>query len=594
MENNINKTYLNPNAIQDKSIHSDKLNSDSFKTINGQSIIGGPGEIIIGNDSPTTNLNLIKDSNFESVSVNSKTSDPWQVEQGISGTADINITYDYNKRCNVLKAKNVNIQQNLSNLKPSTYYTLSFGFTENYYDLKSYILLGINCEYSSITTSSADISYSFGSSGLTITLKGSGSGNNEYKKVSITFKTSSSLNNSSYIKLQNTNSTSPTSGILEIDSLKLEEGQIATRYSKHDLDEASSYAVLSKQDQLVPGTNIKNINGKSLLGKGNITVGLDNFNSFTIEKEDNSGNSVWVLISEITELQTKDSGGDTYGFTGMYNAHRDDGHSNEETGFIVARAYYQANQWTLKNTGSFATPYIVKYDPDFDPESEEEPSKYWIALKLKGPNKNIDFIGSYKNLLSTFIRIPNINENSLPENLYIVDEPSIYTMPGIGVNVQAVEAVGTIDTLEFDTCLKYTTQSLTDSQKEVSRTNIGVNQMYEWYQSLPEYTVTGHQKHLIGAGSYPLIKSKPTDNTIAPNVFYDFGSVSGILTINLKAPEYTDITNEYMFQFKATSQTTLSIDQTVYWNKGIISIKPGYTYQISILNNLATYLEFTV
>ena len=591
MENNINQTYLNPNAIQDHSIHSDKLDSNSFKTINGQSIIGGPGEIVVGNDSPT-NLNLIKDSNFESVSIDSKTSDPWQT-QGSSRTTDINITYDYNKRCNVLKAQNINIRQYLSNLKPSTYYTLSFSFTENYYDLKSYIFLGLNLDYTSVTVSSSDISYSFSSTGTTITLKGSGRGNNECKKVSITFKTSTSLNDSPYIELQNTNSTTPTSGILEIDSIKLEEGQIATGYSKHDLDGASYYAVLSKQDELLSGTNIKTINGKSLLGKGNITVGLDNFKSFTIEKEDNSGNSVWVLISEITELQTKDSGGDTYGFTGMYNAHRDDGLSNEETGFIVARAYYQANQWTLKNTGSFATPYIVKYDPDFDPESEEEPSKYWIALKLKGPNKNIDFIGNYKNLLSTFIRIPSINENSLPENLYIVDKPSIYTMPGIGVNVQAVEAVGTIDTLEFDTCLKYTTQSLTDSQKEVSRTNIGVNQMYEWYQSLPEYTVTGHQKHLIGAGSYPL-KSKPTDNTIAPNVFYDFGEVSGTLTVHLKAPEYTDITNEYMFQFKATSRTTLSIDQEVHWNKGNISIQPGYTYQISILNNLATYLEFLV
>lgn len=52
MENNINQTYLNPNAIQDNSIHSNKLDSDSFKTINGQSIIGGPGNInIVGSQS---------------------------------------------------------------------------------------------------------------------------------------------------------------------------------------------------------------------------------------------------------------------------------------------------------------------------------------------------------------------------------------------------------------------------------------------------------------------------------------------------------------------------------------------------------------
>jgi hypothetical protein len=29
---------------------------------------------------------------------------------------------------------------------------------------------------------------------------------------------------------------------------------------------------------------------------------IENFNSFSIEKGDNSGNSVWVLISEITDL----------------------------------------------------------------------------------------------------------------------------------------------------------------------------------------------------------------------------------------------------------------------------------------------------
>ena len=63
-----------------------------------------------------------------------------------------------------------------------------------------------------------------------------------------------------------------TSGATEISTALASKADTATTYTKTETDNAITAATSTKQDTLVSGTNIKTINGETLLGEGNITI----------------------------------------------------------------------------------------------------------------------------------------------------------------------------------------------------------------------------------------------------------------------------------------------------------------------------------
>ena len=63
-----------------------------------------------------------------------------------------------------------------------------------------------------------------------------------------------------------------TSGATEISTALESKADTATTYTKTETDNAITAATSTKQDTLVSGTNIKTINGETLLGEGNITI----------------------------------------------------------------------------------------------------------------------------------------------------------------------------------------------------------------------------------------------------------------------------------------------------------------------------------
>lgn len=80
---------------------------------------------------------------------------------------------------------------------------------------------------------------------------------------------------------------------------------------------------------------------------------------------------------------------------------------------------------------------------------------------------------------------------------------------------------------------------------------------------------------------------------LSPNVLYEFGACTS-LTLTLAA-ETSGILNEYMFEFTASGATTLSLPSSVKWlNDTAPTITSGKKYQVSIVNNLAVYGEFSV
>ena len=72
--------------------------------------------------------------------------------------------------------------------------------------------------------------------------------------------------------LSNYYTKSETSGATEISTALASKADTATTYTKTETDNAITAATSTKQDTLVSGTNIKTINGETLLGEGNITI----------------------------------------------------------------------------------------------------------------------------------------------------------------------------------------------------------------------------------------------------------------------------------------------------------------------------------
>ena len=93
-----------------------------------------------------------------------------------------------------------------------------------------------------------------------------------------------------------------------------------------------------------------------------------------------------------------------------------------------------------------------------------------------------------------------------------------------------------------------------------------------------------------GGGECEMIKQTESEVTIAPNTFNVWDEIE-TLTINLQAPT-EGIANEYLIQFSSGSTpTVLTLPEDVTWASEL-EIGSNKTYQISIVNNLAAFLEF--
>ena len=97
----------------------------------------------------------------------------------------------------------------------------------------------------------------------------------QYDDLPTSAKTSNSLfviTDATAGDLSNYYTKSETSGATEISTALASKADTATTYTKTETDNAITAATSTKQDTLVSGTNIKTINGETLLGEGNIEI----------------------------------------------------------------------------------------------------------------------------------------------------------------------------------------------------------------------------------------------------------------------------------------------------------------------------------
>ena len=82
---------------------------------------------------------------------------------------------------------------------------------------------------------------------------------------------------------------------------------------------------------------------------------------------------------------------------------------------------------------------------------------------------------------------------------------------------------------------------------------------------------------------------------LLPNKYYRNTSTSlASLTITLDSAANGSILNEYFIEFTISSSgTTVSFPSTIKWVNGTApTFEAGCTYQVSIVNNLGTYIKF--
>lgn len=92
----------------------------------------------------------------------------------------------------------------------------------------------------------------------------------------------------------------------------------------------------------------------------------------------------------------------------------------------------------------------------------------------------------------------------------------------------------------------------------------------------------------------PVSTTTSTSISLSPNRYYRWTNTPSSITITLATPSNSTILNNYMFEFTASSSgTTLTMPSTIKWLNGSTpTIDNGKTYQISIINNLATISKF--
>ena len=97
-----------------------------------------------------------------------------------------------------------------------------------------------------------------------------------------------------------------------------------------------------------------------------------------------------------------------------------------------------------------------------------------------------------------------------------------------------------------------------------------------------------------GDCNIPVSTTTSTSISLSPNRYYRWTNTPSSITITLATPSDSTILNNYMFEFTASSSgTTLTMPSTIKWLNGSTpTIDNGKTYQISIINNLATISKF--
>ena len=138
------------------------------------------------------------------------------------------------------------------------------------------------------------------------------------------------------------------------------------------------------------------------------------YGSRYFHKTDNGGRTTFLLIADITALDSKTSGGSNYGFTGRVTSSRRGGATNgcEQNIDITCRASWSSTTARALTTSNEERmrPVAVTYQ-----------GKTYLALMLLGSAQDMVLTGWWKNCLDTFTELLTPSGGSVPEGVVLLE-----------------------------------------------------------------------------------------------------------------------------------------------------------------------------
>ena len=135
-------------------------------------------------------------------------------------------------------------------------------------------------------------------------------------------------------------------------------------------------------------------------------------------KTDNGGRTTFLLIADITALNSTTSGGSSYGFTGRVTSSRIGGGTNGcELGVdVTCRASYSSSTSRDLNTSN---------DERILPVAVTYQGKTYLALRLYGSGCDMVLTGWWRNCLETFTELLTPSGSTVPEGVVLIDSGKV-------------------------------------------------------------------------------------------------------------------------------------------------------------------------
>jgi hypothetical protein len=305
-------------------------------------------------------------------------------------------------------------------------------------------------------------------------------------------------------------------------------------------------------------SSLKTINGKSILGDGDLSIQSANIVTLDIGSLPTQNSSVTVdLTEEQLQILRLEDAVIKLTFNNLGKSH-------------VCTMFHTINQLTHVYSG---IAYEVKNSVDYDTNKRYVYGQFKHASNTSNP---ITF--TISDIILTGSDVKTINGQS------IVGSGDI-TISG-----------GSIDTSNFATKDELAQKQDVISDIDTIRTNAA-----NYKGTVTSVKVDNVSKSpSSGAVDLGYVNKKLTTSTsssmsLSPNVYYRNTSTSlSTLTITLGSVSNSNIINEYFVEFTTRSAgTTVSLPSTIKWANGETpTFEASTTYQISIVNNLGVVTKF--
>lgn len=337
----------------------------------------------------------------------------------------------------------------------------------------------------------------------------------------------------------------------------------------------------SKQDVLISGTNIKTINGESIVGSGDIVIEGETLTEsditamgFTKNTGTYSKPSGGIPKTDLaSDIQTSLGKADT-----ALQSHQDISGKADKSSLATVATSGSYNDLTNKpfesvNLADYV--HCITSDGNFDVPTVD--SSGYIK-HVKGIEYDYEKVGLSTSGISFITEFGDDDweiHNTGDGTKFLSDDGTYKEVATKDELSQKQDVISDIDTIRSNAAnYKGTVTSV--KVDNVSKT--------------PSSGVVD-----LGYVNKKLTTSTSSSMTLSPNIYYRNTNTSlSTLTITLGSVSNSNIINEYFVEFTTSSAgTTVSLPSTIKWANGETpTFEASTTYQISIVNNLGVVTKF--